>query len=182
MKAAISSLLRTISQTISGLLPADLNSQGKRKFLNNAKFYYWDESYLYTQYGDQIIQRCYPDEEMNSILQHCHSALYEGHFGGVRTARKVLQSGFYSPNYSKMPMNFIRRRTCNLSKRHEMPLQNILEIELFDIWEIDFMGLFPPSFDNLYILVAVDYVSKWVEAIALPTNDARLVMKFLHKN
>ena len=47
---------------------------------------------------------------------------------------------------------------------------------------IDFMGLFPPSFGNLYILVAVDYISKQVEAVTLPTNDAKAVMKFLQKN
>ena len=39
------------------------------------------------------------------------------------------------------------------------------------------MGPFPPSYKNLYIMVAVDYVSKWVEAIASPTNDARVVTK-----
>ena len=44
------------------------------------------------------------------------------------------------------------------------------------------MGPFPPSFGNLYILVAVDYVSKWIEAVATPTNDARVVTKFLLKN
>ncbi|XP_024027705.1 uncharacterized protein LOC112093457 [Morus notabilis] len=38
------------------------------------------------------------------------------------------------------------------------------------------MGPFPPSFGNLYILLAVDYVTKWVEAIATPTNDARVVV------
>jgi ribosomal protein S16 len=66
--------------------------------------------------------------------------------------------------------------------RQEMPLTNILEIEIFDVWGIDFMGPFPPSFGNLYILVAVDYVSKWIEAVATPTNDARVVTKFLLKN
>ncbi|GKF64703.1 reverse transcriptase domain-containing protein, partial [Tanacetum coccineum] len=43
----------------------------------------------------------------------------------------------------------------------------------------DFMGPFPSSKGNKYILVAVDYLSKWVEAKALPTNDARVVFKFL---
>ena len=38
------------------------------------------------------------------------------------------------------------------------------------------MGLFPFSFENLYILVAVDYVSKWVEEIACPRNDASTVV------
>nr|GFB52094.1 reverse transcriptase domain-containing protein [Tanacetum cinerariifolium] len=44
---------------------------------------------------------------------------------------------------------------------------------------IDFLGPFPSSKGNKYILVAVDYLSKWVEAKALPTNDARVVVKFL---
>ena len=52
-----------------------------------------------------------------------------------------------------------------------MPLQTILEVEIFDLWGIDFMGLFPPSKGKEYILVAVDYVSKWVEAIPTRTND-----------
>ena len=63
-----------------------------------------------------------------------------------------------------------------------MPITNILVIELFDVWGIDFMGPFPSSFSNQFILVAVDYVSKWVEAVALPTNDARVVVRFLRKN
>ncbi|GJY50471.1 reverse transcriptase domain-containing protein [Tanacetum coccineum] len=62
-----------------------------------------------------------------------------------------------------------------------MPLTNILVSEVFDIWGIDFMWPFPSSQNNKYILVAVDYVSKWVEAEALPTNDARVVVKFLRK-
>nr|GFB04574.1 reverse transcriptase domain-containing protein [Tanacetum cinerariifolium] len=58
--------------------------------------------------------------------------------------------------------------------------QNFIQIcEIFDVWGIDFMGPFPSSKGNKYILVAVDYLSKWVEAKALPTNDARVVVKFL---
>ncbi|KAK9003507.1 hypothetical protein V6N11_061066 [Hibiscus sabdariffa] len=63
-----------------------------------------------------------------------------------------------------------------------MPLQNILEVELFDVWGIDFMGPFPSSFGNHYILLAVDYVSKWVEAAATTHNDAKTVQKFIKKN
>nr|GEY36864.1 reverse transcriptase domain-containing protein [Tanacetum cinerariifolium] len=61
----------------------------------------------------------------------------------------------------------------------EMP-QNFIQIcEIFDVWGIDFMGSFPSSKGNKYILVAVDYLSKWVEAKVLPTNDARVIVKFL---
>src|ERR1043165_4247137 len=62
-----------------------------------------------------------------------------------------------------------------------MPQKGILEVEIFDVWGIDFMGPFPSSFGNNYILVAVDYVFKWIEAVASLTNDAQVVIK-LFKN
>ena len=63
-----------------------------------------------------------------------------------------------------------------------MPLNPILVIEIFDCWGIDFMGPFPPSFGYQYIIVVVDYVSKWVEAVACRSNDNRTVIKFLKEN
>lgn len=62
-----------------------------------------------------------------------------------------------------------------------MPLKDILEVEVFYVWGIDFMGHFSSSFGNKYILVLVDYISKWIEDVASPTNDARIVIK-LFKN
>ncbi|XP_038697988.1 uncharacterized protein LOC119995546 [Tripterygium wilfordii] len=66
-----------------------------------------------------------------------------------------------------------------ISRKNMMPLNNILVVDLFDVWGIDFMGPFPPSFGYNYILVAVDYVSKWVEAISTKTNDHKIVLSFL---
>ncbi|RDX79475.1 gag-pol, partial [Mucuna pruriens] len=63
-----------------------------------------------------------------------------------------------------------------------MPQQPILFCEVFDVWGIDFMGPFPVSNGYSYILLAVDYVSKWVEAIAIKTNDAKVVVNFLKSN
>ncbi|RVW77833.1 Pol polyprotein [Vitis vinifera] len=63
-----------------------------------------------------------------------------------------------------------------------MPMNPILIVDLFDVWGIDFMRPFPMSFGNSYILVGVDYVSKWVEAIPCKHNDHRVVLKFLKEN
>ncbi|GKA36459.1 putative nucleotidyltransferase, ribonuclease H [Tanacetum coccineum] len=67
-------------------------------------------------------------------------------------------------------------------RRDQMPMNPILVVEIFDMWGIDFMGPFPTSHGNVYILVAVDYVSKWVEAKATKTNDHSVVLKFVKKN
>jgi len=63
-----------------------------------------------------------------------------------------------------------------------MPLTGIIEAEPFDCWGIDFMGPFPSSYFFLHILVCVDYVTKWVEAIPFLANDAKTFVNFLQKN
>ena len=129
------------------------------------------------------MHRCVPENEMESILHHCHTREVGGHFGATKTAAKVLQSGFYWPTLFKNAYAYVKacdacQRTGNISIRNEMPLNNIFEVEMFDMWGIDFMGPFPFSFSNQYILMAVDYVSKWIEVVALPSNNAREVINF----
>ncbi|KAJ9541848.1 hypothetical protein OSB04_028354 [Centaurea solstitialis] len=85
--------------------------------------------------ADQMIRRCIPKEETTSILRHCHSGPCGGHFGGSRTAAKVLQSGFFWPTLHNDAYNFAKscnecQRSGNISHRNEMPLNGILEIEL----------------------------------------------------
>ena len=74
------------------------------------------------------------------------------------------------------------QRMGKISRRHMMPLNPILVVELFDILGIDFMGPFPTSFGYTYILVGVDYVSKWVEAVPCRAADHKTILKFLKEN
>ncbi|XP_060170706.1 uncharacterized protein LOC132601646 [Lycium barbarum] len=74
------------------------------------------------------------------------------------------------------------QRQGNIGRRKEMSINFVMEVEVLDIWAIDFMGPFVSSGGMKYILVAVDYVSKWVEVVALPNNKARGVMGFFKKN
>ncbi|GJW19073.1 reverse transcriptase domain-containing protein [Tanacetum coccineum] len=143
-----------------------------------------DDPYLFKSCPGRIIRRCVFGKELQEILEHCHTEPIGGHYGADITARKVFESGFYWPTIFRDASRYIRdcdacQRAGNISSRNQMPLTNILVSEVFDIWGVDFMGPFPSSRNNKYILVAIDSVSKWVEAEALPTNDARVVVKFL---
>ncbi|GJU12686.1 reverse transcriptase domain-containing protein [Tanacetum coccineum] len=135
-----------------------MSSQQKNKFFKDVKHYFWDDPFLFKICADQMIRRCVAGQEAVDILTACHSGPTGGHYGANYTAKKVEE---------------ISQR-CD-----EMPQNSIQVCEIFDVWGIDFMGPFPSSRGNKYILVAVDYLSKWVEAKALPTNDARVVCKFL---
>ncbi|KAJ9544480.1 hypothetical protein OSB04_024187 [Centaurea solstitialis] len=169
-----------------GIVPHDLSSHQRKNFLHDVRYYFWDDPFLYRSCADSIIRRCIPSEETESVLAHCHTLPCGGHAGTGKTVAKVLHSGFFWPTLFRDADKFVKncdrcQRSGNISRRHEMPLNYILEVELFDVWGIDFMGPFPSSYSNRYILVAIDYVSKWVEAIASPTNDARVVSKFLKR-
>ena len=176
-----------VNYLVAKVIPPEFNYQKKKRFFAHLKHYYWEEPILYRNCADQVIRRCVPEDEMHSILDHCHSLPCGGHFGGQRIAAKVLQSGFYWPSLFKDAHQFVStcdkcQRIGNISRKDEPPMHPILEVELFDLWGIDFMGPFPASYNNLYILLAVDYVSKWVEAIPTRTNDAKVVAQFLRSN
>ena len=98
-----------------------------------------------------MIQRCVSEDEVPNILYDCHSSPCGGHFGATRTAAKVLQSGFYWSTLFHDAFDFVKtydrcQRVGNISRRHELPLSNIMEVEIFYVWGIDFIGPFPPSF------------------------------------
>nr|GEY12787.1 reverse transcriptase domain-containing protein [Tanacetum cinerariifolium] len=155
----------------------------KKKFFKDVKHCFWDDLYLFKIYANQVIRQCVNGQEAIDILTACHNGPTGGHHGANLTAKKSLILVFIGPLFTKMPMTWLHGVTLvndkakyhNVMKRLKMQFK----CEIFDVWGIDFMRPFPSSKGNKYILVAIDYLSKWVEAKALPTNDARVVVKFL---
>uniref|UniRef100_A0A2N9IAL6 Retrotransposon gag domain-containing protein n=1 Tax=Fagus sylvatica TaxID=28930 RepID=A0A2N9IAL6_FAGSY len=141
-----------VNYLVTGSIPETWIVQDRRKFFVEIKNFYWDDPYLFKYCPDQILRRCILDNETLSVIKFCHTEACGGHFSG------------------------------RVTRRNMMPMSPILEIEVFDCWGIDLMGPFPQSFGNPYILLAVDYVSKWVEAITYKVNDHKVVLKFLREH
>ncbi|CAM8990052.1 unnamed protein product [Rhodiola kirilowii] len=176
-----------VNYLVGGKFPPSYSRAQCLKLKHDAKYYVWDDPYLWKIGVDQILRRCIPDDEIASVISFCHELACGGHFGPRRTARKILDSGFFWPHVFRDAYNHCKRcDKCqpvgNISARQEMPQVPILVNDVFDIWGIDFMGPFPPSCGFSYILVAVDYVSKWVEAKATRCDDAKTVVDFLRTN
>ena len=90
-----------------GVLPLDLDYHKKKKFFWDVKQYFWDESYLYKRCGDGLIRRCVLDDEILGVLMHCHLLECGGHACSIKTAAKVLQSGFFWPSLFKDAREFV---------------------------------------------------------------------------
>ncbi|GJW62304.1 reverse transcriptase domain-containing protein [Tanacetum coccineum] len=142
------------------IIPKGMTYQQKNKFFSDLKHYFWEEPYLFKVCSNGTIRRCISGPETRTILDQCHHGPTSGHYGPNVTAKKVLDSGFYWTTIIKEAHTLVRlceacQKTGNISKRDEMLLNNIQ--------------------------VSIDYVSKWAEAQALPTNDARVLITFLKK-
>nr|GEZ17133.1 reverse transcriptase domain-containing protein [Tanacetum cinerariifolium] len=141
------------------------------------------------------INETFPLESLNQIAHKDPSTPWFADLANYH-ARKFIIKGMTSQqkqNFFKDTLHYfwddpypfrtcadqIIRRCGEISQRDEMPQNSIQVCEIFDLWGIDFMGPFLSSKGNKYILIAVDYLSKWVEAKALPTNDARVIVKIL---
>ncbi|XP_049381162.1 uncharacterized protein LOC125845657 [Solanum stenotomum] len=143
-----------------GLFPPGATTHQKKRLIYDARFYIWDEPYLFKQRPNKMMRRCVPESEMRQVMDSCHSSAY----GVIMEVSALCIRGWgLFPDDMKCPCitSWMLKYLC---------------------LGIDFMGPFPLSNGNQYILVAVDYVSKWVEAVALPTNDAKVVLKFLKKH
>ncbi|RDY13435.1 Retrovirus-related Pol polyprotein, partial [Mucuna pruriens] len=138
--------------------------------------------------SDQVIRMCILKAKINLVLQLYHAAPRGEHYGSTRITRKVLDCGLYWPTIFGDGYQFVstydkcQKVGMAITRRHEMSQQPILFCEVFDMWGIDFMRPFPVSNGYCYILLAIDYVSRWVEAIATKTNEAKVVVDFLKSN
>ncbi|RDY04860.1 Retrovirus-related Pol polyprotein from transposon 17.6, partial [Mucuna pruriens] len=93
---------------VASQFPPEASRLYKEKIKSDAKYYIWDDPYLWKRDSDQVIRKCIPDFEISSVLHFCHAAAGGGHHGSTWTVEKVLDCGFYWPTNSSRPTNNAR--------------------------------------------------------------------------
>ncbi|MCO5588022.1 hypothetical protein L7F22_041976 [Adiantum nelumboides] len=133
---------------------------------------------------------CATKEEYISILQQAHSGQAGGYFSVEKMAKSILYAGIWWPTLFMDAEEFVKRcddcqRTKTPRGRDDMPLRPMMGARAFSKWEIDFVGpIAPPAYKShaQYIIVAIDYLTKWVEAKATTKNDSKTTAQFLYEN
>ena len=123
------------------------------------------------------------------MLSHAHSGVAGGHFSGETTAKIISWSGLWWPTLQSDAAEYVKRcDVCQCTKppiaSDQMPLRPMMAARAFAKWGIDFVGPIKPPAKSThveYIIVATDYLTKWVEAKATVKNDARTTSKFLYE-
>jgi len=170
---------------VVGKLPAHLSHREKKRITQQSARYSWITRCLFHTGLDQEIRRCINEEEVYDILKAYHDGPCGGNFADKRTTHKILRMGYYWPSLFKDAKKYVRdydscQRMGQPNHRDEMPLNPEVILEPFERWVLDFVGpINPPSNQRVYILVCIDYMTKWVEVKALIKANEKSVLTFL---
>nr|GEX93714.1 reverse transcriptase domain-containing protein [Tanacetum cinerariifolium] len=136
-----------------------MSTQQKNKFFKDVKHYFWDDPFLFKICADQVIWRCVHGKEALDILEACHNGPTGGHHGANLTAKKVFDAGFFWPPSTRMPTSLSKTVTRAKDKENFHNMMRCLRTPSKSVKSLTFREL-----------------TLWAP---LPTNDARVVFKFL---
>ena len=166
----------------NGELPADEKevSVSKRK----ACSYVLVENKLYRRGFSIPLLKCLEEDKVPDVLQEIHDGINAQHLGGRSLARKALRAGYYWPTMQHDAKEHVKK--CDKCQRHgDMHLAPPNELKTlsspwpFAWWGMDILGPFTMgSYQNKYLIVVVDYFTKWIEAETLAKITAFNILHF----
>ena len=169
--------------------PANLDRNERHKIRVNSTNFAIIANKLYRRGIDGILRRCVDYTEVPDILEACHDNACGGHFSGRLTGQKILRAGYYWPTLFADAEAYAKK--CDACQRYarndlhmDLPLHPTLPISPLEKWGINYIGPIAPmsSKRNQYIIIVVEYLTKWAEAKAIKAADAKQTAIFLYEN
>ncbi|MCO5603201.1 hypothetical protein L7F22_057348 [Adiantum nelumboides] len=179
------SLAPIVSYILEGEFPQSFTKAQKQRLMEKASSYLFLQGALYQRGKDQVCRRIPTVEEISSILEGLHEEACGGHFAQELTANKILLSGYVWPSLHIDFQHWCKSyHNCQVNGNKHLlhgPRQLVLANGPFEKWGIDAMGPLPRTKNGkLYILVAIDYMTKWVEAQSVTRVNEKTVSKFAY--
>ena len=162
-----------------------LSKDDRRRLYHLAQHYLIIGDALYRHDVDTNLRQCVAHEEAEQIMNDCQSEACDSHLSGLATTQKILRAGYFWPSIFKDCINVVKTcHPCQIfswkMRTHLAPLRPIVSVGHFAKWCIDFTMCNPPStVGHHYIIVVVDYFTKWVEAMPSYSNAMKTTMLFL---
>ena len=181
------SLEPIIKYILEGEFPTCFNKEQQRRLIKKASSFLWLEGVLYQRGKDSVCRRVPSSKEIPKIIQGLHDEACGGHFSHELTTKKILQAGYVWPSLHLDVQYWCK--SCHVyqvngNKRlMHGPCQPVIADGPFEKWGIDAMGPLPRSKNGkVYILVAIDYMTKWVEAQSVPRVIEKTVSRFVYSH
>eukprot|EP00253_Pinus_taeda_P017075 PITA_17075 len=163
----------------------EISKDAHRRIRHQAQPYRIVGDTLYRLGVDSVLRRCLAFEEAERVLNDCHSGACGSHMSGYATAQKILRAGYFWPSIFKDLILVIR--SCHKCQIYQWkmrapaaPLHPVVTVGPFAKWGIDYVTCNPRSArGHGYIIVAVDYFTKWAEAMPTLSKDGHTATQFL---
>eukprot|EP00253_Pinus_taeda_P008763 PITA_08763 len=139
---------------------------------------------LYHRGVNTVLRRFLTHEEVKSVLNDCHSGACGGHLSGYAIAKKILRAGYFWPTIFRDYITTVRScHACHIfdhkTRLPPAPLHPVVVVGPFAKWANDFMTCNPTlAGGHGYIIVVVDYFTKWVEAMPTLNNISEMAALF----
>lgn len=169
-------------------LPDDISSAERKRLVQWAKDYTVLDGKLFKTGPDRVLRLCVWGDEIPKLLFESHDSICGGHFDAGATSRKIMRAGYFWPSMTRDVREYCKQ--CPVCQKHSpVPHKIGLQCPIFPVgpfikWGLDCVGPINPVtlHGNSYMLVATDYCTKWVEAVALPSLSGENTAHFLYEH
>jgi hypothetical protein len=161
-----------------------LSQDDRHHIRHQAPRYLLISDILYRRGVDTILRQCLTIDEANRVLNDCHSGACGGHLSGISTAHKIIRACYFCPALFHNRIHAVKRcEKCQFyAKKARAPpalLHPVITVSPFCKWGIDFITCNPPSNNgHKYIVVVVNYFTKWVESMPTFNNTTDTATRF----